>query len=71
MSAQCTLGELETGEYHPIYTRADGTNWMKLNATFHVRAHRKGVQWIGNGSAEMLDPRETVTVLHLASERAQ
>jgi len=64
-----TIGALATGAYHPVYSRRDGKHWMKMNATFHAPVKKEGEEWVIDGNAEQLDPKEEVEVLHEASEQ--
>lgn len=61
-----TIGELEaTGEHKAVYKRAGGQLYIKLNERFHVKTKlsENGKSWLGDGTAEELDPTEEVEVI--------
>lgn len=63
MPEKCTIGELPTSSFRPIYRRSDGTRWMKLNEKRCIHVHEDGDNWIGVGAMFSLDPSEEVEVL--------
>lgn len=61
-----TIGELEaSGKHKAVYRRASGQLYIKLNERFHVKTKlsEDGTSWLGDGSAEELDPNEQVEVV--------
>lgn len=61
-----TIGELEaTGKHKAVYKRAGGQLYIKLNERFHVKTKlsEDGKSWMGNGTAEELNPDEHVEVV--------
>jgi len=60
-----TIGSLSVGRKKPVYRRASGELFLKLNERFHVRTVLDETKeiWLGDGSAEELDPNEEVEVI--------
>ncbi len=48
-----------------VYTRRGGATFLKLNENFHVKTKlsSNGKTWLGDGTAEKLNPDEMVTVV--------
>ena len=60
-----TIGELSAMPKSNVYRRANGDLYLKLNEQFHVKTKLgdDGKRWLGDGSAEQLDPSEQVEVV--------
>ncbi len=59
------IGSLRSMPNPEVYRRENGLVYLKLNAEFQVKVFydpAKGA-WVGNGSAEKLDPAEMVEVV--------
>ncbi len=61
-----TIGELSaTAEVKNVYRRNNGETFIKLNEQFHVQTclSNDGKTWVGDGTAEVLDPDEKVELI--------
>ena len=55
------IGELDSTT---VYRKRNGEMYMKLNEIFHVKTKQgPETSWLGDGSAEVLDPDEVVEVI--------
>ena len=59
------IGELPFDDCYPLYRRADGTTWLKLNEKFHITAYIETDGFVVNGITEGFNPKEKVVLLDL------